>query len=135
MPRCLVGQDGQRRAVKPAQRTRVLGQCFLRAVGHCVHILLQQHSSCDLLNPQQNAGVAAPAAVLLTLSDKQHRKNRDWRERLKERREINLSPCWQTATLPSPCQIATSSHEGLLSFLLLLPCSESLLQTLSYLFC
>lgn len=67
----------------------------------------------------KNVGVAGPAAVLLKLNDKQHRKNIGWRETLKEKRDIDVKPCWQTAILPSPCQIATASHKGLPSFLFL----------------
>lgn len=65
----------------------------------------------------KNVGVADPAAVLLKLKDKQHRKNRGWREKLKEKRDTNIKPRWQTAILPSPCQIATADHKGLPSFL------------------
>lgn len=35
-----------------------------------VGMFLQQHILCDLLNPQKNAGVAGPAAVLLKQIDK-----------------------------------------------------------------
>jgi len=65
----------------------------------------------------KNIGVAGPAAVL-KLNDKQHRKNRGWREKPKEKKDINIEPCWQTAILPS---LAKLPQPAIRAFPLFLP--------------